>query len=260
MTKEAFPQIDSGSASTDAFEAWHSDAVSDDIPTTEHGIVLLPGLIPCEGAACHHRGGHDECFLDRDHGHHSAVHYERDSSLAEEFRDLGVLKRWVHRCVHERKHQDYPGNVPVPARPVMHAVIREAGVVSALEANYRSAQGQQIIINHPDRTKYEREGAKRALEKLLQQRPHLIRSLDNIDFLPQEIITGALLLISPGEAQTRVYKNPRIVLPGTIRWNEVDKAWTTAETLLATREAWARASQAEAELDDEYAKAVARAA
>lgn len=260
MAKEALPQSDSGSASTDAFEAWHSDVVSEDIPTNEHGIVLLPGLIPCEGPACHHRDGQDECFLDRDHGHHSAVHYENDSALAAEFRDLGVLKRWVHRCVHERKHKDYPGNVPIPSRPIMQIVIKEAGVVSALEANYRSVQGQQLIISHPYRLKEERRGANRELARLLQERPTLIRSLDNIEFLPQEMITGALLLVSAGRAQDRIYRNPKIVLPGTIRWNEVGKAWSVAEELLANRDAWIRSSQEEAQLDLEYQQAVAQAA
>jgi len=231
--------------------------VSDDIPTNEYGIVVLENPQPCAGEECRLRGSDEECYIDLDHLHHSGAYYEQDSPLAAEFQELDVLTRWVFRCVHESKHEAYPHNVPVPRRRIMKKVIPEARLLKEIEVNYRERTSMEAVLRRPDLSRHWQMETRKSLNRKYNDRKKLIKSVENIEFLPEEIVTGALLLAVPGHAESRLISNPNFMLPGTIRKEEVPQAWQAAAGMLERCEersrVWAELNQ----LDRHYLEAVA---
>jgi hypothetical protein len=258
MSEVALPRVFSGRVTAPPREV--DLRVSDDIPRNEYGIVTLGNPQPCLGENCRHRGEAEQCFIDRDHGHHSAAYYEYQGGVASEFRNEEALLRWVFRCVHDQKHEDYPFNVPLPRTRIMKSAIKEARLLRDIEANYRARVSLGGVVLRSDLPKWSIRAAQKNLDRGMKEKKRLLRSVEEIEFLPQEIVTGALLLPSPGHAQNRLIANPHYVLPGTIRPTEVFTAWSAAEEMLANRQEMVQALHAGRQLDDEYLEAVARAA
>lgn len=231
---------------------------SDDIPTNEHGIVVLENPRPCADN-CHLRGFDEQCFIDLDHLHHSGAYYEYDGNLARRFRAEDALTRWVYRCRHEAKHQLYPYNVPVPRPEVMKRAVTESRLLRDIESNFRERSIIEASLERDRMKPKSREKAKRRLDKKFKERKKLIRSIDDIEILPQEIVTGALLLALPGHAEDRLMRNPHYMLPGTIRRDDVFTAWRIADEILARREV-GRALALGRQLDADFEQALNRAA
>lgn len=233
--------------------------VSDDIPTSEYGIVVLENPRHCMTEACHIHGQANECFLDLDHLHHSEAYYAHHSALAEEFRDQEALTRWVFRCVHEQKHKRFPYNVPFPNLTVMKGAIKEARFLREMEANYRARTSLRAALNQLNMERWYIKATRKHLDEEIKKSKKLIKSVDNIEFLPQEIVAGALLLVSPGHAEDKLIANPAFMLPGTIRRQDVKKAWQVADEILARCEERNRTLEQADTLDREYVIAAAAA-
>lgn len=258
MSELALPRIYSGGVTAHPREV--DLRVSNDIPRNEYGIVTFGNPQPCLGEDCRHRRSDEQCFVDRDHLHHSAAYYEYKGSLPQEFRNEEALLRWVFRCVHDQKHQDYPFNVPLPRPHVMKGAIKEAKLLRDIEANYRARTSLGRVMLRDDLPKWSRRSTQKNIEREAKEKKKLLRSVDNIEFLPQEIVTGALLLAAPGNAQNRIIADPHYDLPGTIRHAEVFTAWQAAEEMIAQRQLMVGALNAGRQLDEEFQQAIARAA
>ncbi len=261
MSELALPRLDSGWAAHQSDTVPYLNLeVSDDIPTNEYGIVVLENPQPCMGEDCPVRRDEEECFIDLDHLHHSEAYYDYNGSLAIEFRSQAALTRWVFRCVHNVKHSQYPHNVPIPRPQVMKQAIAEARLLHEIEVNYRNRTSLANVLERPDLRQWYRRAVRVNLDKHMKDKKKLVRSVDSIEFLPQEIVTGALLLASPGHAENRLIADPSYMLPGTIRRHEVRAAWQAANEMLARREENGRALVMGSQLDQEYIEAMARAA
>lgn len=260
MSEPTRPQPIGGRVGSPTSTEFVDFRVSDDIPTNDHGIVVLENPQPCIGEGCHLRGEDEECFLDLDHLHHSAAYYEYYGPLAVEFRAQDVLSRWVFRCIHEKKHDLYPNNVPLPNRKVMERAITEARLLKEIEVNYRGRMALESNLERDDFPKFALKADRRNLDKHKKDKKSLVKSVESIEFLPQQIVTGALLLASPGHAESRLIADPNFMLPGTIRPHEVLKAWRAAQEMLQRREERNKVLEEARGIDLAFLEAVGRAA
>lgn len=237
MSEIALPRTFSGGAVVAPERVQVVDTrLSDDIPMNEYGIVVLDNPQHCNPETCVLTQRGHSCFVDLDHSHHSGEYYAKHSDLAEEFRSQEAVCTWLARCIHIAKHETYPSNVPIPSKKVMKQSIKEARLLRDMEAAYRATISLGAILEEPGLTPWYRNATRRGLDQSIKEKKKLVKSVDSIEFLPQEIVTGALLLVAPGEAWQRLVKDPRYVLPGTIRREDVSAAWTAAETMLEERD------------------------
>lgn len=261
MTEVALPQYYGGRAADPTTSGEFLDLrVSDDIPTNEYGIVVLDDPLVCVGESCSYQATTRGCFISNDHLHHSSTYYEYRGPLADEFRSEEALTRWVYRCVHDAKHNSFPHNVPLPRKKVMKKAIVEAKLLREVEANYRARTSQMASLDRQNLPRWSRTLVRRDLDRCMKDKKKLVKSVGNIEFLPQEIVAGALLLASPGHAEDRLIGHPHFMLPGTIRRGEVTVAWQAAQGMLQRLEERNRALTDAGQLDQDYLIAVAAAA
>jgi len=183
----------------------------------EYGVVIPPPMSECLGDACEFRGDEKTCQLTRHHLHSTAPDYEDEGKLAEDFRDLGILTEWLPECVHREHHNEYDIHVPIPHEKIMKRSQYENKKLKALLTNHRSASTNEGVLSTPDLPQKREKSLLKVREKLAEEREELLELIHSFEVVPEELITGALLLAAPEEARRRIAGGSGVVLPGLIR-------------------------------------------
>lgn len=183
----------------------------------EYGIVVPPPISECLGANCEFRGKEESCQLTRHHLHSTAPDYEEEGKLAENFRDLGILTVWLHECVHREHHNEFDIHVPIPHEKIMKRSQYENKKVKSLLTNYRSRNTNNVLLNTPDLPEKREKSLLKVQKKLSEEREELLELIHGFEVVPEELITGALLLAVPEVARRRIANGSGVVLTGLIR-------------------------------------------
>lgn len=199
-------------------------------PTNKFGIVIPPAFAECVGEECRFRDGPDGCKLSRHHLHSTASDHENDSELAVEFRNLEPLTVWLPYCVHDGHHAEHRIHVPIPHPNIMRQAKYESGRVKKLITNHRENKNNEKMLNTtPNLT---RRGIRRLngiRDQLAEHRETLLNEVvTGLEVIPDEIVTGALLLVASDLAQRRIRSGMEYTLPGVIDKSEIPIALANA--------------------------------
>ncbi len=233
MAKQAFPYEQNGRVDLDC-RSQNFRKYPERIPvtSTELGIVIPPPMLDCWREDCRFSGDNEPCRLTRHHLHSSAPFYEAAGTLAADFRDLDYLTVWIYACRHKEHHDNHIIDVPVPSAEVMRQCIAETRKLRQIDSNYRDAKGIDKTAAQPGRTKAEITGLRRVKEQLVLARKDLLKDVVSIEILPQELVTGALLITAPSHARSRIMMGSNYVLTGNILRDEAPAALTLAGEFL----------------------------
>ena len=183
----------------------------------EFGLVVPPPIDECMGDGCAFRGTAEACQLTRHHLHSTAPDYEAEGELAEEFRDLGIMTAWLRECIHREHHNRYDIHVPVPHEKIMKRSRYENKKVKALITNFRTTKSNEEALNSSGLTENGKKSLNKVKERLLKERDELLEKINRLEVIPEELITGALLLAAPEIAQRRIKSGSGVALPGLIQ-------------------------------------------
>lgn len=222
MAEETFPRHESGLVDFERIP----------IPTTELGIVVPPPMLDCMREDCRFRADNETCRLTRHHLHSPMPLYEAAGPLAADFRDLDYLTVWIYACRHKEHHDEHTIDVPLPSAEVMKQCIEETRKLRQIDANYREVNGIDRAAVEPGLAKAEILGLRRVREQLISARKDLLKDVASIEILPQELVTGALLITAPSHARSYIMMGSTYVLTGNILRDEAPAALSFAEGLL----------------------------
>jgi hypothetical protein len=158
--------------------------------------------------------------------------YEAAGPLAADYRDLDYLTVWIYACRHKEHHDEHIIDVPLPSAEVMKQCIEETRKLRRVDDNYRKVNGIDGIAGDPGLTKAEIVGLRRVREQLISARKDLLKDVASIEILPQELVTGALLITAPSHARSYIMMGSTYVLTGNILRDEAPAALSFAEELL----------------------------
>lgn len=203
------------------------------LPTNEFDIVIPPPVLECMGEDCTFRGDNDVCGLTQHHIESTEPHFEAHSPLAAKFRELVHLTVWMHECRHREHHNTRELIAPIPEDWVMERAVIESRRLRRIDVSFGAIRGLGKTMQEPGRTITEKEGVKRAQEKLMQKHEALLSQGLCIEVLPEELVTGALLTTAPEMAQARIWSGSEFVLTGNIHKDEAGEALRTAQEIVA---------------------------
>lgn len=232
MAKETFPLNDSRLADLDCSLSFQKHPERIPVPINELGIVVPPPMLDCMGEDCRFRDDNETCRLTRHHLHSSAPFYEAAGTLASDFRDLNYLTVWIYACRHNEHHDKHIIDVPLPSAEVMKQCITETRKLRRVDVNYHNVRGVDKTTAKPGRTKTEITSLRRAKERLVSARKDLLKDVASIEILPQELVTGALLVTAPSHARSRIMMGSDYVLTGNILRGEAPTALISAREIL----------------------------
>ena len=220
MAREAFPRTPSG-----LVDLTHLNyPPRRPIPTNESKIVLPPPILACMGEDCTLRGEADECELTRHHLESTLPFFEAAGKRAVKFRKLVHLTVWLPECRHKEEHDTHELEAPLPLEGVMAQAIQESRRLSRIDRSYRHLVGYDKTMAQAGRTHRDIEGVKRAREIQMIKHERLLNRDLNIEVIPEELVTGALLLSAPRVAEARLRQGSGFALTGNMRREEVPQA------------------------------------
>lgn len=203
------------------------------VPTTPEGVVIPPDTsLACREEECKSRKDKETCLIARHHLHSTEPIYVAGGPTAEEFRDLPTLTVWLLECRHDEHHSKHEIEVPIPFLEVMKEVIEEEKKIRQLITSQRELHNIAKILNHPSTTQRQKKGLRRRENTVLHNRLEEIDSVKTIQLIPEELITGALLIAAPNHARSRILMGGRFVLPGIITRQEIPIAQRNAQTTI----------------------------
>jgi hypothetical protein len=200
--------------------------------TNEYGVVIPSPPAECIGRDCIFRNGQQECELTRHHLHSTGPDYVKDSKLAEKFRDLAILTVWLPECVHKDHHSRFEINVPIPHPKIMRQSKHEASIIRNLIGNYRNLKNNEKLLAQ-EASENGQRGLEKARKKFLEVREGLMDGIHDIRVIPEELITGALLLVAPEYPSTRIVKSENFALPGVLTKDEIPVVLSNAREITA---------------------------
>jgi|GEM_PF-4686129 hypothetical protein len=231
MAKEAFPLDGSGLVDLERPPELIVHPERMHLDTNEYGIVIPPPMLDCMRENCRFRGDNETCRLTQHHLHSSKPFHEAHGGLAAKFRELIHLTVWIYACRHNDHHDRHIIDVTVPFPEAMKQTITETRKLRRLDENYLAARGSEKIAVRPNQTEAEIAGLRRARDRFMQANEGLIEGVDDITVLPEELITGALLMMAPEYARARIMQGSGYVLTGNIPREEAAAALAFAQGL-----------------------------
>ena len=194
------------------------------IPTNEYGIVVPPEAHDCFRDGCRDRSDKEVCPETQHHLHSSKPFYEKLGGIAIDFRELEVLSVWLHRCVHTEHHYTHEIDVAAPSLDVMEQSISDDKTLKKLMMTKREIIGNDALLENGNLGKKAQAGLHRRREQLLVSHTELLGQVLTIEVIPEELITGSLLIAAPNHARSRMIMGSGVVLPGLIRKTELNEA------------------------------------
>lgn len=238
MAKEPFPHELSGLVDLGCLPpSFQEYPERTPVLTNEFGIVVPSPMRDCMRENCRFRDINETCRLTRHHLHSSQPFYEAAGDLAADFQDLDFLTEWKYACRHNEHHNEHIIDVPIPRPEVMKQCIAEARILRRIDGNYRDIKSAEESVDRPGRTKAEIAGLGRAKEKFIVAREHLLKNIDNIEVIPEELVTGALWMTAPSIARSRTMMSSSYVLTGNIWRQEAPVALAFADNILSQQTA-----------------------
>lgn len=202
-------------------------------PTNEYGIVIPPVSMECQGETCPCRRENDSCAFTCHHLHSTKPYYENDEDQASKFRELSVLTVWIPDCQHRNQHDKYKVVVPIPRPEIMQQCIRETRWLKKINANRKNLSAARREYIYQEFYERQTKGLKRRIDDLLDEKEELIDFVGKIEVIPEQLVTGSLLVAAPEVAQTRIADGSPYVLTGMIEKEEIPAAVETAEKAYA---------------------------
>jgi hypothetical protein len=202
-----------------------SDRHSEITPVNKYGVVIPPEYHQCIGEGCKFRGENHNCQPTRHHLHSTEPDYISAGPVAQEYRELQVLTVWLPKCRHEIHHQQHSINIEIPSTEVMQYCIEKAKLVRDMVRSQREINGiSRLLDSEVDATYRRRKGLKRRRQELSEQKNRLIEEVNTIEIIPEELITGALLVVAPKVARGKISLRSRAVMTGTMLKSEIPRA------------------------------------
>ncbi|MBX4197124.1 hypothetical protein KW801_01030 [Candidatus Saccharibacteria bacterium] len=178
----------------------------------------------CKGEDCSDRRNNPECNETLHHLHSSKPLYADAGIEATAFRELEVLTVWIPRCAHTEHHHRHEIDVEVPCPDVMKECVIEEKKLRKLLMVRRELTGNEKILQDPEIGRRQTAGLLRRKEQLIGKHTDLLTEVGSIEIIPEELITGALLIAAPNHARSRIMMGSGVVLPGLIRKTELSTA------------------------------------
>lgn len=194
------------------------------VQTNRYGIVIPPPVMECMGEECKFRKSQPKCLPNRHHLHSTEPFYEKAGTLATKFRELGVITAWMHECRHTDYHGQHYLDVPVPDRDVMEQAMYEASLLDRIVANYHETRAVSNILIKSKLSEAAERGLSRKRETLLSKRKELQKGTYEIEVIPEELVTGALLIVASNHARARIFEGSSFVLTGTMAKKDIPVA------------------------------------
>lgn len=224
------------------------------VPVNEVGIVIPPIWQPCSGHEDSRTGEIYECVVDQNHLHFdiNELKYGFRPALSAYFREQNHLTVWMHRCRHEEWHAKHQKFVPLPEEEIMMQAMEEVNTLKDVDRAYHALQSAENNLFF-DGSGFALYNEPVPLEELLERRSRYIEERDmclkeiaDFEVLPFELVTGALVLTAPLEAQRRLKVNPVYAMTANLRGSNKNKAFNKRQLdlleYLDQREVLARAA------------------
>lgn len=200
------------------------------VSLSEEGVVVPPDTsLECLGDSCKSRKERETCTRAKHHLHSTEPDYEEAGPIATGFRDLSILTVWLFECRHDEHHGRHEIHVPVPALEVMREVIEEEKKIRQLMASQRELNQIPKLISKADITLREKQGLQRRENALLHNKQQELEAVKRISIIPEQLITGAMLIASPKQAKSRILMGGEYALPGIITKQEIPRALEVVE-------------------------------
>jgi hypothetical protein len=197
----------------------------------EYGIVQPPPISTCL-EDCAFKGEADECELTQHHLHSTKPEYKSDSKLAEKFRETSALTVWLHECAHREHHNRFMIHIPIPHPKVMKQGKYEGRKLKELVTNYRNINNTAYQLENGCLSLKAERNLVKSLDKYRNRSDSLLESVMDLKVLPEELITGALLLVAPEFARPRLEKGGGFALTGVIDKKEAPLVLNNAQEIL----------------------------
>ena len=195
------------------------------VPTNEHGVVLPPTVEECVGGACN-------CEPNCHHLHSTERLYVRGGRKAEEFRKIAALTVWLPECRHRIYHDVHELDVALPNIEVMRQCVRENRKLKKLNGNRKELDRTGELLAKTDLPDADVKGLLNKRDGLLEDKEELMERVKTIEIIPEELITGALLVAAPECARQRMLDGSGFVLTGIMSKEEIPLALSLGNEFL----------------------------
>ena len=206
---------------------------SQKVPTNEYGIVIPPPIGSCIGDLCRFKQPDEEsCESTVHHLHSTLDDYLENGRVAHRFRTLPILTVWLPGCRHQIHHEIHEISVRIPYQDIMSQGIREARRVRKLATIHSNLRTIKRELTGDGLTQKQIYGLQSVEEELYEDREEILPRIMTIEVIPEELVTGALLICAPDLAQRRLLAGTGYVLTGTLNRNEIPEAIDIANEIL----------------------------
>ena len=203
------------------------------VPTNEYGIVVPPHASGCMEDLCIWKGEEEtSCEMTVHHLHSTFDTYLYEGRVSHKFRNLPVLTVWTPECRHQIYHEIHEIDVPIPNFDVMKQCIREARALKRLVGAHKELSDVTRELTQDGLSKKRIYGLENRQEELLEDKEEILGRVATIEVIPDELVTGALLICSPENAQRRLFTGTGYVLTGLLEKEQIPEAIDTANEIL----------------------------
>ncbi|MEX2006739.1 MAG: hypothetical protein WD877_00985 [Candidatus Saccharimonadales bacterium] len=200
--------------------------------TNEYSIALPPPPTGCM-ESCPFKKGKHRCELTEHHLHSTVPDYEAAGDLAIDFRELSVLTVWLPECVHHRHHMTFDIHVHIPSEKVMKWCIHEQKIIRNVVDISRRLRNTEKGLAEAAEAGKESFGLDQAKERFIEELDDALVGIQSIEVIPEELVTGALLVAAPEHAQARIARGSGVALTRTMTIKEVPLALSNLEAAMA---------------------------
>lgn len=202
-------------------------------PTNEFGIVIPPPISECIRELCRCKDRDEEaCTLNIHHLHSTYDAYFEEGRIPHKFRDLSALTVWMPECRHMIYHEVHAIDVPIPGKDVMRQCIREARSLRRLASAHKELGSVDKELAQKDVSRKRAYSLESRMEELYEDKDELIQRVMAIEVIPDQLVTGAVLICAPDYAQRRLLAGTGYVLTGILKREEIPEAVSIANEIL----------------------------
>jgi hypothetical protein len=123
-------------------------------------------------------------------------------------------------------------DVPIPDLEIMQQCIREARSLKRLTYTSKELRDVTNELEQGGLSQKRIYGLGNRQEELLEDKEEIMARVMTIEVIPEELVTGALLLCVPECAQRRLFGGTGYVLTGMLKREEIPEAVDTANEVL----------------------------
>ena len=198
------------------------------VPVNHYGVVHPhEEMLECLKDDCAFRGDSLTCTANRHHLHSTEPSYRAAGEIAKEFRKLSVLTIWMHTCRHDEHHNNHEIDVRVPELDVMRQCIEDARHIQSLVINRSRLEILDNQLSRSDLEEQRISELRRKKDELIIENKSNVQKVMEIEVIPEELVTGALLLVAPNHARSKILTGSSYALTGTIPKPEISVALDT---------------------------------